>query len=86
MLSSADLINNIAETHSDMRRLKNNVLRSSMSDNDEQVHLYWLMLSISSALNFFVLELLVIYKPTMNNGLRLLFYQIAICCLHTSVL
>lgn len=32
------------------------------------------------------LELLVIYEPTMNNGLRLLCYQIAICRLHTSVL
>ena len=31
-------------------------------------------------------EPLVIYEPTMNNGLRLLCYQIAICCLHTSVL
>ena len=28
----------------------------------------------------------MIYEPTMNNGLRLLCYQIAICCLHTSVL
>ncbi len=31
-------------------------------------------------------ELLEIYVPTMNNGLRLLCYQIAICCLHASVL
>lgn len=28
-------------------------------------------------------DLLVIYEPTTNNGLRLLCYQIAICCLHT---
>lgn len=36
--------------------------------------------------SFCIRELLVIYEPTMNNGLRLLCYQIAICCLHTSVL
>lgn len=34
----------------------------------------------------FVVELLVIYEPTMNNGFRLLCYQIAICCVHTSAL
>lgn len=28
----------------------------------------------------------MIYEPTLNNGLKLLCYQIAICCLHTSVL
>lgn len=36
--------------------------------------------------SFCIRELLVIYEPTMNNRLRLLCYQIAICCLHTSVL